>query len=57
MEHQFVSQIMTNNFKLRKAQTTPLNEKCSNSSLDLNLIQLSRHKKKPTRKVMCTWVD
>lgn len=57
MEHQFVNQIMTNNFKLHKAQTTPLNEKCSNFSLDLNLIQLPRLKKKPTRKAMCTWVD
>jgi hypothetical protein len=45
---------MTNNFKLHKTQTTPLNEKCSNSSLDLNLIQLPRHKKQPTRKVKCT---
>jgi hypothetical protein len=55
MEHQFVSQIMTN--KLHKPQTTPLNEKSSDSPLDLNLIQLPRHKKEPTRKVMCTWVD
>jgi len=48
---------MANNSKSHKVQITPPNEECVNSSLDLNLIQLLRHKEEPTKIIMCIQVN
>jgi hypothetical protein len=48
---------MANNSKSHKIQITPPNEEHFNSPLDLNLIQLLRHKEEATKRIMCIQVN
>jgi hypothetical protein len=57
MDLSHASQIMANNSKSHKVQITSPNEECFDSSLDLNLIQLLKHKEQPTKRIMCSQVN